>query len=104
MLSKTAFSFEVPVLLSIWLSRVTSIPEASFLELSRLYASTGRCTPARSFCVTAGRLSSGMVNSTAIGWSWVMVMIPVASEAWTMLPGSTRRRPTTPVIGAVTLE
>ena len=41
-LSKTALSFEVPVELSIWLSRVISIPDASFLELSRLYASTGQ--------------------------------------------------------------
>ena len=52
--------------------------------------------------MTCGRLSSGIVNSTEIGCSWVITTMPVASEAWTMLPGSTRRRPTTPVIGAVT--
>jgi len=39
------------------------------------------------------------VKMMAMGWICVMTTRPVESEAWTMLPGSTRRRPTTPSMG-----
>ena len=49
----------------------------------------------------AWKLSSGSVNTTAIGSIWLMTTRPLASAACTMLPGSTRRAPTRPLIGAV---
>ncbi len=51
-----------------------------------------------------GRLSSAMVKITVIGWSCVMTKSPLVSFAWTMLPGSTRRNPMRPLMGAVMRE
>ena len=91
----------MPLVTLIWLSIVSKTPVASFLVCSRLKASTGRCAPAWSLSSTGGKLSSGMVKITVIGSSWVMTAIPVVSVAWTMLPGSTNRRPMRPLTGAV---
>jgi hypothetical protein len=41
-----------------------------------------------------------MAKTTVIGSSWVMTTIPFASEARTMLPGSTSRKPARPLTGA----
>ena len=49
-----------------------------------------------------GNCSSGAVKITVIGSIWVTVTMPVWVEALTMLPISTWRRPTTPVIGDFT--
>ena len=51
--------------------------------------------------ITGWSWSAGRVNVTAMGWSCVMTTSPLGSEAWTMLPASTRRRPTRPVMGEV---
>jgi hypothetical protein len=48
----------------------------------------------------AGRRSSGTAKTAVIGLCWAIVTRPVASEAFTMLPGSTLRRPARPAIGA----
>ena len=42
-----------------------------------------------------------MVKITVIGCCCVITSRPFWSVAWTMLPGSTSRRPTTPEVGAV---
>ncbi len=45
-------------------------------------------------------MSSAIANITAISCTCVITSKPFVSAAWTMLPGSTRRRPTRPAIGA----
>ena len=47
-LANCAFSLTVPVVGSIWLSTVSSVPAASFVFCSRSQASTGSFSPARS--------------------------------------------------------
>ena len=96
-----AFSFTVPVAGSIWLSAVSSIPLASCVLPPRSKAFAASFSPARSFFITGGRLSSGMLNTTVIGCSCVITTRPLASPARTMLPRSTWRRPTRPATGAV---
>src|SRR5207245_1196432 len=51
--------------------------------------------------MTGGRSSSGIVNTTVIGWSCVMTTRPFGSLGWTMLPTSSRRSPPRPRMGAV---
>ena len=41
----------------------------------------------------------GTVKVTAIGWTWLTLMMPVVRPVVTMLPGSTSRTPTRPAIG-----
>ena len=36
-----------------------------------------------------------------MGCNWVIVTMPLVSEAWIILPGSTWRKPTRPLTGAV---
>ena len=100
-MANCALSRTVPVVGSIWLSTVRSVPEDSLRRISRSKASTGSRSPRRSLSSTAGRLSSASVNSTAIGCTSVITTRPVVSLACTMLPGSTSRRPMRPPIGAV---
>jgi hypothetical protein len=47
-----------------------------------------------------GSSSSGAENTTEIGCNLTIVTIPVVSAACTMFPGSTKRKPVRPVIGA----
>jgi hypothetical protein len=84
-LSKTAFSLPVPVVWSIWLSIVTSLPVVSLLRSSRLYASTSSVFP-RICCATVCSWSSGKVKITEIGCNWVMTNNGFASVACTILP------------------
>ena len=44
---------------------------------------TSSLAPAFSRSRTGGSVSSGMVNSTEIGWIWVMTQMPVASPIGT---------------------
>ena len=56
---KGALSLTVPVVVSIWLSRVKRVPVAIFFCCARSNASTGSRTPRLSLSSTAGMLSSG---------------------------------------------
>ena len=80
---------------------VRSDPVAIFFCCARSKASTGRCSPAFNRWATEGTSSSAIVKITVIGWICVMTSIPFVSAAWTMFPGSTRRRPTRPEMGDV---
>ena len=71
-LSNMARSFTVPVVVSIWLSVVASLPWPSWFFCARSSAVTGRMAPSRRRLRTGGSASSGMVNITEIGWIWVM--------------------------------
>ncbi|MNT41526.1 hypothetical protein D3C72_1778870 [compost metagenome] len=99
-LGKTALSLTVPVVVSIWLSVVSSVPSPSWLRTWRSHACTGSFSPALSFFSTEGRLSSGMVYITAMGWICVISAMPLVSLVLTILPGSTWRRPMRPDTGA----
>ena len=83
-----AFSLIVPVVGSIALSGVRSVPWSSSVLPSGAKAVTGSF-PAAIARLMRGNVSCGRVKSTEIGWIWVTVTIPVGSEACTMLPGST---------------
>src|SRR5205085_7417969 len=99
-----AFSFTVPVCGSTWLSAEARLPAASFAFCSRSQASTGIWSPDCTRFITAGRRSCGTVKTTATGSSCVMTTRPLVSPARTMLPGSTRRSPRRPLIGALMRE
>ena len=66
------------------------------------YGGAGRISAAFWASLIYGSCSSGAVNITVIGSTWATVTIPVCVAALTMLPTSTWRRPTTPVIGDLT--
>ncbi len=100
----SALSLTVPVVGSIWLSTVISVPAASRLRFSRSQASTASFSVSLIRRKTSGRLSCGIVKITATGCSWVITTRPFASPARTTLPWSTWRRPRRPLIGAVTRE
>ena len=102
LLSKTALMRTVPVDASIWLSSVSTLPAARCVSPVRSNTSTGRTTLSRIFGSTSRSVSSGTVKSTAIGSTSVITTSPVWLAAETMLPASTRRRPTRPLMGAVT--
>ena len=70
----------VPVVTSIWLSKVVSVPVASAWTLSRSSTVTGSLAPASSRAEMRGKLLSGVVNTTLIGSIWVMTTMPLASE------------------------
>ena len=58
----------MPVVGSIWLSTVSSVPVASLRSAGAVVGlDRQRARRARSFASTGGRLSSGMVKTTAIG-------------------------------------
>ena len=75
-MANCAFSLTVPVVGSIWLSTVISAPVASWILPARSKAVTGSFSPACSFFITAGRLSSGMLKITVIGCSCVITTSP----------------------------
>src|SRR6202012_3029245 len=52
-------------------------------------------------CRTRGTTFTGTENTTLLGWDCVTTTMPRESDGPTRLPGSTRRRPTMPVIGEV---
>ena len=58
-LSNIARSFTVPVVVSIWLSTVASVPVASCVVLLRSNAVTGRVAPAASRFITCGTIVLG---------------------------------------------
>ena len=60
-----------------------------------------RVALARIAVLTLWNAASGNVKTTEIGSTWSMTTSPVVSDAWTMLPTSTSRRPVRPEIGAV---
>ena len=64
-LVKLARSLNVPVVVSIWLSKVVSVPVASCLTLARSNAVTGRVAPLFSRAAICGRLSSGTAKIDA---------------------------------------
>ena len=66
-LANSARSLTVPVVVSIWLSKVRSFPVASFVFCARSQASTGTGVPDFSRATTCGRLSSGIGKITVIG-------------------------------------
>jgi len=74
---------------------------AIFVRPSRSNASTGTLPPVRKRRRIGCKLSSGTLNTRAIGSSWAITTRPPVSDALTTLPGSTSRRPTRPVIGEV---
>jgi hypothetical protein len=78
-LSKSARSFTVPVVVSIWLSTVASVPVASWVVLLRSNATTGSFAPAASRFITCGTSSSGSVKITEIGCSCVSTTSPLVS-------------------------
>ena len=78
-LSKMARSFTVPVVRSITLSVVSSRPTASSFFCERSSTRTSRFSPVFSRCRTSGRESSGIVNRTEIGCTWMMTQMLLAS-------------------------
>src|SRR6202046_5913847 len=69
----------VPVVTSIWLSKVVSVPVVSAWTLSRSRTVTGSLTLELSRAEMRGRLLSGVVNTTLIGSIWVMTPMPVGA-------------------------
>ncbi|MCY1439437.1 hypothetical protein D9M71_556730 [compost metagenome] len=100
MFSKRALNFNVPVVVSIWLSMLPSSPTACRCTSLRSQASTRRAAPLRKRSSTSGRLPCGKVKLTVIGWIWVMTTSAVVSLAATRLPTSSWRKPRRPEIGA----
>ena len=98
-LANSALRRMVPVAASTWLSMTVSLPVASSVAPSEVRASTG-VAPAASAAEIAGSSSCGAVKTTEIGSIWAMATMPVCCDALTMLPWSTSRKPTRPLIGA----
>ena len=69
----------MPVVVSIWLSTVSSVPVASSVVPMRSNALTDKLAPARTRFITAGRLSSATVKMTDIGCNWVTTTMPFGS-------------------------
>ena len=78
-----ARSLIVPVVGSIWLSKVCRVPSAILLAPLRSSAVAGRTAPACSRFEIACRLSSGTVNRTLIGCNCVITTRPLASPGVT---------------------
>ncbi|EDS99578.1 hypothetical protein BamIOP4010DRAFT_6905 [Burkholderia ambifaria IOP40-10] len=83
MLSNVARSLTVPVLVSIWLSSVSSEPVSSGTVLLRLYAVTDSFLPVFTCLRIGDRLSSDVVKITLIGCICVITTIPFVSPAVT---------------------
>src|ERR1700735_1624185 len=66
-LSKVDRILMVPVVTSIWLSKVVSVPVASAWTLSRSSTVTGSLAPVLSLAEMVCKLLSGVVNTTLIG-------------------------------------
>src|SRR5208282_4653252 len=101
LLSKTDRAFTVPVVVSIWLSTVNSVPLAIFFCAARSKASTVSFAFLCSCATTGPKLSSGIVKITVMGSNCVMTTTVALPADCSTLPGSTSRRPTRPAIGAV---
>jgi hypothetical protein len=71
------------------------LPCDSVFDPSELSAVTGT-SPAANALLIWGTWSSGAVNTTEIGCSFTIVTMPIVSVAWTMLPGSIKRKPAFP--------
>ena len=69
--------------------------------LSRSIASTRSGLPALTAALTSATCCSGIVKITLMGCVCAMTSSGAFAAADTMLPGSTRRRPMRPEIGAV---
>ncbi len=81
--ANTARALNMPVVGSIVLSMVVSVPEAILVVPVRSYASTLIVSlEAIRFC-TAGMLSSGSPKMTVVGLTWVSTTRPFASPGVT---------------------
>src|SRR5208283_3655099 len=98
-LANSARAFTVPVVVSIWLSSVNSVPVAICFCPPRSNASASSFARLRSCGWIFPRSSSATVNTAVIGWICVTTARTVPAPAITTLPGSTSRSPTRPVIG-----
>ena len=83
LLSNTARSFSVPVVVSSSLSTVCNLPDASTVVLLRSKASTPRASPLCTRRISAGTLSSGIGKIALIGCSCVMTTMPFTSPGVT---------------------
>ena len=100
--SNTPLNLTVPVVWSIWLSMVSSVPVASLrLQIAIVGLAPAESAPAATLLVTSGKLSSAILKITAIGCNCVITARPFTSVAWTILPWSTSRNPMRPVSGEV---
>ncbi|MNC91251.1 hypothetical protein D3C83_74800 [compost metagenome] len=79
LLSKMARSLTMPVVMSIRLSWLSSVPTASSFFCARSSTRTSSLAPAFTRLRTWGSESSGMVKITEIGWTWMMMQMLVAS-------------------------
>ena len=77
---KFARSFTVPVLVSTWLSIVSTLPVASFLLSDRSYASTASDVLPFSFSRIGWMSSSATVKITEIGLICVITTSPLVSD------------------------
>ena len=102
LLSNTALSRIVPLVVSTWLLISDSVPVDS-TRLPSVDSAMVFGGEAASAALISGNWSSGAVKITAIGSIWAMVTMPVWVAALTILPTSTWRSPTTPEIGALTV-
>ena len=73
----------VPVVVSIVLSTVSSLPSASLVLSLRSKASTVSAAPSFRRFITAEMLSSGMEKITVMGCSWLITTMPLASPGVT---------------------
>ncbi|MCY1423032.1 hypothetical protein D9M71_387360 [compost metagenome] len=88
------------MVVSIWLSRVISVPVARVRFWLRSSASTGIGWLPVSCWATVPSCCCGRLNTTVIGLTWVITTSGVVSPEVTRLPTSTWRRPRRPEIGA----
>ncbi len=79
LLSKMARSLTVPVVVSMTLSVVSSLPTPSSVFCARSSTRASSAAPAFRRARTCGSVSSGMVKSTEIGCTWMMMQMLVAS-------------------------
>ena len=98
-LANRALAFTVPVVVSTRLSSDANVPLPSTPVRVRSSAITSMSVLAA--LSTSLTRSCGTANTTSIGMTWVMTATPLASLLLTVLPTSTVRRPTRPLMGAV---
>ncbi len=98
---KRALARTVPVCVSDELFSDRNTPVSSRVVRVRSIAETASTAPAARRACSAGMRSCGIANSTSIGASSVIVVMPVDVPEDTRLPTSTARRPTRPLTGAV---
>ena len=98
-LAKRALALTVPVVVSTWLSSDEKTPLPSVPVRVRSIAST--CMSVLPAPSTSPMRSCGTANTTSTGMIWVITATPLASLLLTVLPTSTVRKPTRPLMGAV---